>query len=116
MDTKDYYHIMGITPDASEKEIKSVYRKLAMQYHPDRNENDSHKAERLKEINDAYHVLGNKRSKMTYDMMYSRGIKVNPETIFRAYSARNFKASGKSFSGRRGFGRRGCGRKWMWWE
>jgi curved DNA-binding protein CbpA len=63
MYAKDYYRIMGTSPDASEGEIKAAYRKLAMQYHPDRNRKDPHSVERLKEINDAYHVLGNKERK-----------------------------------------------------
>jgi len=54
----DYYMTLGLTPDSSAEEIKKVYRKLAMQYHPDRNGGNPESEERLKEINQAYQILG----------------------------------------------------------
>ena len=58
MDYKDYYKILGVEKGASEAEIKSAYRKLAKQFHPDRNRGDKTAEEKFKEINEAYEVLG----------------------------------------------------------
>ena len=56
---KDYYQILGVPRNASQNEIKKAYRKLAMQYHPDRNPGKEKWAnERFKEINEAFSVLG----------------------------------------------------------
>lgn len=61
---KDYYEILGVSKNATEDEIKRVYRKLAHQYHPDKNKGDDKK---FKEINEAYQVLGNKEKRAQYD-------------------------------------------------
>ena len=61
---KDYYEILGIPKTATEEEIKRAYRRLAHQYHPDKNGGDDKK---FKEINGAYQILGNKEKKEQYD-------------------------------------------------
>ncbi len=61
---KDYYQILGIGKNATEDEIKRAYRKLAHQYHPDKNKGDDKK---FKEINEAYQVLGNREKREQYD-------------------------------------------------
>ncbi len=61
---KDYYEILGVPKTATEDEIKRAYRKLAHQYHPDKNGGDDKK---FKEINEAYQILGNKEKKEQYD-------------------------------------------------
>ena len=61
---KDYYEILGMPKDASDDEIKRAYRKLAHQYHPDKNKGDDKK---FKEINEAYQVLGNHEKREQYD-------------------------------------------------
>ncbi len=61
---KDYYKILGISKNASPEEIKRAYRKLAHQYHPDKNGGD---AVKFKEINEAYQVLSNPQKKAQYD-------------------------------------------------
>ena len=53
----DPYEELGISPDASSEEIKSAYRKLAKQYHPDTNPDDSYAAEKMNRINEAYSML-----------------------------------------------------------
>jgi curved DNA-binding protein len=69
MEYKDYYKILGVDKNASEKEIKSAYRKLARQHHPDVNPDDP-KAEALfKDINEAYEVLGDKEKRSKYDQL-----------------------------------------------
>ncbi len=63
----DYYEALGITRDADGKTIKASYRKLALQYHPDRNPGDTAAEERFKDINEAYAVLSDEEKRMRYD-------------------------------------------------
>lgn len=71
MDYKDYYKILGVDRKASEEDIRKAYRKLAMQYHPDRNPNDKQAEERFKEINEAYQVLSDSKKRGHYDRLGS---------------------------------------------
>ena len=66
---KDYYKILGVDKSASEIDIKKAFRKLAHQYHPDKN--GSGNEEKFKEINEAYQVLGNKEKRQQYDQFGS---------------------------------------------
>ena len=69
-DSKDYYQILGVEKGTSDSEIKTAYRKKALQWHPDRN--DSPEAEkRFKEINEAYQILSDKKKKRIYDQFGS---------------------------------------------
>ena len=61
------YTILGVTKDATDAEIKRVYRKLARQYHPDRNPNDAAAEEKFKSIQSAYDKIGTKESRKEYD-------------------------------------------------
>lgn len=63
---RDYYDILGVSKSASDAELKSAYRKLAMQWHPDRNKSPEAET-KFKEINEAYQVLSDPRKKSTYD-------------------------------------------------
>lgn len=65
-DSKDYYQILGIDKSASADEIKKAYRKLALQYHPDRNKGKDSEA-KFKEVTKAYEVLSDPQKKQTYD-------------------------------------------------
>ena len=69
MDYKDYYKILGVDKKASESEIKKAYRKLAQQFHPDRNPKNSAAHEKFKEINEAYEVLGDAQKRQKYDAL-----------------------------------------------
>lgn len=71
MKYKNYYKILGLeSSKASDDDIKNAYRKLAKQYHPDINPNDEVSAEKFKDINEAYQVLGNQDSKRKYDKIH----------------------------------------------
>ncbi|MCR4426330.1 MAG: J domain-containing protein [Firmicutes bacterium] len=67
MEFRDYYKILGVRKDASEKEIKAAYRKLARKYHPDVNPGDRAAEERFKEISEAYQVLSDPEKRSRYD-------------------------------------------------
>ena len=56
-DKRDYYEVLGVDKSASESEIKSAYRKLAMKYHPDRNPDNKEAEEKFKEASEAYAIL-----------------------------------------------------------
>jgi curved DNA-binding protein len=80
MPDKDYYAILGVPRSASDEDIKKAYRKLAMQYHPDRNPGKEAWAnEKFKEINEAFGVLGNPDKRKQYDQF---GITGNPGDVF----------------------------------
>ncbi len=64
---KDYYSILGVNRDASEREIKQAYRRLARKYHPDVNPGDKSAEAKFKEINAAYEVLSDKEKRQKYD-------------------------------------------------
>ncbi len=71
---KDYYRTLGVPENASDGEVKKAYRKLAMQYHPDRNSgNEKWANERFKEINEAYGVLGDPQKRKQYDQFGTIG-------------------------------------------
>lgn len=63
---RDYYEVLGVTKSASEAEIKSAYRKLALKYHPDRNK-ETGATEKFKEVSTAYEILGNPEKRKMYD-------------------------------------------------
>ena len=64
---RDYYELLGIVRSAGEDEVKKAYRKLALQYHPDRNPGDKQAEERFKEVSEAYQVLSDPQKRAQYD-------------------------------------------------
>lgn len=67
MAKEDYYKLLGISKDATEAEIKKAYRKMAIKYHPDKNQGDKAAEEKFKEISEAYEVLSDKNKRTQYD-------------------------------------------------
>jgi molecular chaperone DnaJ len=70
---KDYYADLGVSKNASEKEIKKAFRKLAREYHPDNNPDDTNAEARFKELNEAYEVLSNAAERKEYDHVREMG-------------------------------------------
>ena len=69
---KNYYQVLGVEKGASAEKVKEAYRKLAFQYHPDRNRENPSAVEKMKEINEAYAVLSDSRKKMDYDTFHDQ--------------------------------------------
>lgn len=85
---RDYYEVLGVTRTATEQEIKSSYRKLAMQYHPDRNPGNSEAEEKFKECTEAYSVLIDAEKRQRYDQFGHAG--VNGGGGFSGFDPANF--------------------------
>jgi molecular chaperone DnaJ len=88
---RDYYEVLGISKSATEQEIKRAFRRLAMQYHPDRNKEANAEA-KFKEINEAYEVLGDEQKRRSYDQYGHEGLNqqgfaggANPFDIFNQF-------------------------------
>jgi len=95
---KDYYRILGVTENAPDGEIKKAYRKLAMQYHPDRNTgNEKWANEKFKEINEAYGILGDPQKRKQYDQFGTVG---NIGDVFSSpFTTTTFQEMMKDFGG-----------------
>jgi len=72
MQFKDYYQILNVSQDASAQDVKKAFRRLALQYHPDRNPGNVREAgEKFKEINEAYEILSDAQRRWQYDRLTS---------------------------------------------
>ena len=74
MEKRDYYEILGVSRTASDQEIKSAYRRLAVRYHPDKNPNDASAEEKFKEAAEAYSVLADAEQRRRYDRFGHAGV------------------------------------------
>ncbi len=120
MSKRDYYEILGVGKTANEDEIKKAYRKLAVQYHPDKNPGDKGAEEKFKEATEAYEILKDPQSRSRYDQFghagtqgqggfpggggYGQGFDIND--ALRAFM-RDFGMGGSTFEEMFGGGRRG---------
>ena len=105
---RDYYEVLGVQKNASKEEIKNAYRKLALQYHPDRNKEPTAE-EKFKELSEAYAVLSDDEKRKRYDMYGHvgaeeafRGSEANFEEIFRDAGFGGFRDIFDQIFGRRG--------------
>ena len=105
---RDYYEVLGVTKTASASEIKKAYRKMAMQYHPDRNKDNKKAENKFKDISEAYAVLSDKKKRLQYDQFGSEGFhqKFSQEDIFKDFDINEIlkgfgfgSGSGNSFQG-----------------
>jgi molecular chaperone DnaJ len=103
MEDKDYYKILGVSRNASEEEIKKSYRRVAMQYHPDRNPGDKEAEEKFKVASEAYEVLRDPEKREIYDRYGIEGLKGTGFTGFRGFDD-IFSAFGDIFEDFFGFG------------
>ena len=71
----DYYKLLNVPRDADSEQIKRAYRKLALEYHPDRNQGSKEAEERFKEVTQAYEVLRDTDKRATYDRYGEQGLK-----------------------------------------
>ena len=83
----DYYEVLGVKKESSAQDIKKVYRKLAMKYHPDRNEGDKDAEEKFKKISEAYAVLSDPEKRKQYDTFGESGFqqRYSQEDIFQGF-------------------------------
>jgi molecular chaperone DnaJ len=74
---RDYYEVLGVSRSANEQDLKSAYRRLAHQYHPDKNQSDPHAEEKFKEAAEAYAVLSDSEQRQRYDRFGHAGVSSN---------------------------------------
>ena len=91
---RDYYDVLGVSRSASDEEVRKAFRKLALEYHPDRNKNPD-ASERFKEVNEAYQVLTDSQKRERYDRLGHAGVNVNGAAGFEGFD--NFGGFGDIF-------------------
>ena len=95
MQVKNYYAVLGINRNASSKDIRKGFRRLAMRYHPDHNPGNASEAEvKFKDINEAYSILGDDIKRWQYDHLISlsgdSGNAISANDIFRRFAGGGF--------------------------
>lgn len=90
MSKRDLYEVLGVSRTATDQELKSAYRKLAVQYHPDKNSGDKDSEEKFKEISEAYKVLSNADTRTRYDRFGHAGVGTSAASGAGAWGASDF--------------------------
>ena len=103
MAKRDYYQVLGIEKAASQDEIKRAYRRMAIKYHPDKNQGDKKAEERFKKISEAYYALGDRKRRKEYDNLRRMGAQTGGFSSAQGFDAsdfmRHFSGGGTGFSG-----------------
>ena len=99
MAKRDYYEVLGVAKNASDDDIKKAYRKLAMKYHPDRNQGDQAKKaeEKFKEAKEAYEMLSEPQKRAAYDQFGHAGVDPNAGGFRGAPGAEGFGGFAEAF-------------------
>ena len=103
----EYYNVLGVSKDSSEKDIKKAYRKLSLKWHPDKNNNSDESKAKFQEIGEAYGVLGDPEKKQIYDKYGKQGLEnaqnggpgINPNDIFAQFFGGGSPFGGGPFGG-----------------
>ncbi|MDR3297944.1 MAG: DnaJ domain-containing protein [Candidatus Nomurabacteria bacterium] len=100
MAKRDYYEILGVGKSASDDEIKKAYRKLAVKYHPDKNQGDKEAEGKFKEVSEAYEVLSDKQKRTRYDQFGHAGVggAANGGNPFGQQGGNSYNYNGQSFN------------------
>lgn len=115
MSKRDCYEILGVSKNATDDEIRKAYRKVAMQYHPDRNQNDPQAEDKFKEAAEAYEILSDPQKRARYDRMGHEGVRgsgfgggggASMDDILRNFGSMFGSDFGDFFGGGGGGGRR----------
>lgn len=77
MAKRDYYEVLGVAKDASERDLKKAYRRMAMKYHPDRNPDSKDAENQFKEVNEAFEILSDSQKRAAYDQYGHAGVDPN---------------------------------------
>ncbi|MGC2111092.1 MAG: molecular chaperone DnaJ [Candidatus Korobacteraceae bacterium] len=101
---RDYYEVLGVSRTANDQEIKSAYRKLALQYHPDRNPDNPEAEERFKECSEAYAILADTEKRARYDRFGHAGVTNGAGQGFGGFDATVFNDFQDIFGDLFGFG------------
>lgn len=101
---KNYYKILGVQRDATQQQIKKAYRKLAVQYHPDKNKGNKQAQQKFKQISQAYSVLSDPQKKSQYDNPHIRFNPFQNNSGFGGFNTTNMQDVFNSVFGNSGFG------------
>ena len=113
MKKTDYYQILNLNRETTEEEIKRAYRRLALQYHPDRNPMDKEAEEKFKEISEAYTVLGDAEKRREYDYYGYTGFRKR----YSSEDISNFRSGCGRMRANSFFGRgMGCRKRSRFWK
>jgi DnaJ-class molecular chaperone len=102
MSDKDYYAVLGVKEDATAEEIKKVYRKKAVKYHPDKNPGNARAEEEFKKISEAYYTLGDEKRRKEYDNLRRMGAQTGGFSSAQGFDFSEFTRHFSSW-GTRGF-------------
>ena len=93
MSKRDYYEVLGIEKGAGADEIKKAYRKLAVKYHPDRNQDNAEAEAKFKEATEAYEVLSDEQKKQAYDQFGFAGVEKHGWPVLQCLGVQRIRGS-----------------------